>query len=236
MFDGFPFSEANPYTYGEAKRLLKLAMAELRKDSSLKKLGINPNAKGRDKITGTGARFVWDFLTLVAKEWPKKPNFTAYPHLTLSVRDELLAVSVTIPDKVMPPIRAKLKLLNPDELESLHSKILNRSKRLRKIGASIEAYALQRHYPSQRSLPITDARVDFKLETSRYIKGSGVRVQPEWTEMFLRILKEKRANIQFAYSVKLPWGTPGLDRREALNIIAEAWCAMEPLLDVLRGR
>src|SRR5207248_6071201 len=41
MFDGFPFSPENPYTYGEGKRLLKLAMAELRKDSSLKALGMD---------------------------------------------------------------------------------------------------------------------------------------------------------------------------------------------------
>jgi hypothetical protein len=28
MLDGFPFSPKNPYTYGEGKRLLKLAMIE----------------------------------------------------------------------------------------------------------------------------------------------------------------------------------------------------------------
>jgi hypothetical protein len=35
MFDGFQFSAANQYTYAEAKRLLKLAMVDLRKDRSL---------------------------------------------------------------------------------------------------------------------------------------------------------------------------------------------------------
>ncbi len=35
MFDGFPFSQDNPYTYGEAKRLLKLALTELRNDRSV---------------------------------------------------------------------------------------------------------------------------------------------------------------------------------------------------------
>ena len=42
MFDGFRFSADNPYTYGEAKRLLNLAMTELRKDKSLQRLGMDP--------------------------------------------------------------------------------------------------------------------------------------------------------------------------------------------------
>ena len=39
MFDGFQFSDDNPYTYGEAKRLLKLALTELRKNKSLQQSG-----------------------------------------------------------------------------------------------------------------------------------------------------------------------------------------------------
>ncbi len=42
MFDGFRFSADSPYTYGEAKRLLNLVMAELRKDKSLQRLGMDP--------------------------------------------------------------------------------------------------------------------------------------------------------------------------------------------------
>ena len=54
MFDGFQFSADNPYTYGEGKRLLKLAMVELRKDAALKALGMDPTAQGRGAITGSG--------------------------------------------------------------------------------------------------------------------------------------------------------------------------------------
>ena len=67
MFDGFPFSSKNPYTYGEGRRLLKLAMAELRKDRSLKALGMDPKAPGRGAITGRGGDHVWDSRYQIAR-------------------------------------------------------------------------------------------------------------------------------------------------------------------------
>ena len=56
MFDGFRFSADNPYTYGEAKRLLNLAMTELRKDKSLQPLGYGPHCSG----TGRDHRPRWE--------------------------------------------------------------------------------------------------------------------------------------------------------------------------------
>jgi hypothetical protein len=73
MFDGFRFSPKNPYTYGEGKRLLKLAMAELRKDRSLKALGTDPQAPGRAAITGRSGDSVWDYLSL--SDRPKRGAF-----------------------------------------------------------------------------------------------------------------------------------------------------------------
>ena len=82
MFDGFGFSTNNPYTYGEGKRLLKLAMTELRKDRSLIALGMDPKAPGRGAITGRDERSVWDFLSLTDR--PRRGTFTGYPHLDLA--------------------------------------------------------------------------------------------------------------------------------------------------------
>ncbi|MBI5763332.1 MAG: PD-(D/E)XK nuclease family protein [Planctomycetes bacterium] len=234
MFDGFPFSEDQSYTYGEAKRLLKLAMDELRKNPQLKRLGVDPKHSGRGKITGTGGRSVWDYLAL--KDRPKNKQFTAFPHLTLGVRDDSLVASVTIPNSVILGVRKRMQNQNDESLSRLHAQILRRAKRLCKNGASIEAYAEQRHYLSQNTPAIHDAKVHFKLETSHRVGKSKVRPQPEWTELLMKLFKNKRANIQFGYEVKMPWGTPGLNRRVALNTIAEAWCAMEPLLKLLRGQ
>jgi hypothetical protein len=83
MFDGFQFSAENPYTYREGKRLLKLVMQELRRESSIKRLGIDPKAPGRSAITGSGQSGVWDFIPL--RDRPRDGLFTAYPHLTLSL-------------------------------------------------------------------------------------------------------------------------------------------------------
>ena len=79
-------------------------------------------------------------------------------------------------------------------------------------GGSIQAYAVQRHYRSQRSPEIVDARMDFKLETCHSDVDSGrVKCQPEWVQLFAELLRSKRANIQFGYVVHLPRETKGLD-------------------------
>ena len=233
MFDGFPFSSENPYTYGEARRLLKLAMRELRKDRSLWALGIDPKARGRGAITGRGGSHVWDFLSLA--ERPRRGTFTCYPHLTLPVHAERLEVAITSPNGVIRPVRRRLVALGPDGLIALNAEILRRAKRILSRGAWVEAYALQRHYLGQRSSGIVDARMTFRLETSQ-AGGGRVKRQLEWGRVFAELLRRKRSNIQFGYAVCLPWGTKGIDSRESLGLIAECWGALKPLLDVVRGR
>jgi hypothetical protein len=232
MFDGFPFSPENPYTYGEGKRLLKLAMAELRKDRSLRALGLDPKGRGRGSITGRGGNTVCDFLPLIGRP---KGTFTAYPHLTLYVRADHLEVAVTIPNGVVPLVRRRLADLKREGLVGLNAKILRRAKRILSLGAWVQAEALQRHYLGQRSPAITDARLSFKLETSQPRRRDRVKRQPEWIGLFAELLRRKRSNIQFAYALYLPWRTKGIASRESLRLIAESWLAMKPLLDVVRS-
>lgn len=233
MFDGFPFSPANHYTYGEGKRLLKLAMEELRKDRSLRALGMNPKAPGRGAITGRDETSVWDFLSLAGR--PTRGVFTRYPHLTLSVHVDHLEVAITIPSSVIRLVRRRLVDLDAEGLVALNTAILRRAKRLLSRGAWVQAYALQRHYLGQRSSPITDARMDFRLETSQPRGVGRVKRQPEWVELFAELLRRKRSNIQFGYVVHLPWGTKGIDSRESLRLIVESWGALKPLLDAVGG-
>lgn len=232
MFDGFPFSEDNPYTYGEGKRLLQLALVELRKDRSLRALGMDPKAPGRSAITGRGGRGVWDFLSLADR--PKRGAFTSYPHLTLAVHADHLEVAITIPNGVVRPIRKRLIDLGSEGLIAVNAEILRRARRLIARGAWIQAYALQRHYLGQKSPAITDAMLTFRLETSQPGRTGRVKRQPEWVALFAELPKRKRSNIQFQYRVHLPWGTKGLDNRESLRLVADSWGAMKPLLDALR--
>jgi hypothetical protein len=234
MFDGFPFSEDNPYTYGEGKRLIRLALDELCKLEALRRLGVDRDAAGRGKITGRDGRGVWDYLAL--KDRPRGSPFTRYPHLTLGVREDGLNIAVTIPNGVIGGVRSRLARLTPDEHSELISCILMRSRRLLRNGGRVEAFAVQRHYPSRSAPALEDAQVRFNLETSQGRGGRRVKAQLEWARLFAELLKKKQANIQFGYEIKLPWGMPGLNTRKAVAMIADGWCSLKPLLDVLRGR
>ena len=62
MFAGFPFGRERPYTYLEGKRVLGLALGELRKHPDLRdRLGMKPKVLGRPAITGRQDAGVWDF-------------------------------------------------------------------------------------------------------------------------------------------------------------------------------
>jgi hypothetical protein len=233
MFDGFHFSPKAPYTYGEGKRLLKLALAELRKNEALLALGVDPKAPGRSAITGKGGNAVWDFLLL--RDRPKRGTFTGYPHLTLSVVADNLEVAITIPNGVNPAIRKRLAELGPNGIAALNETILGRAKSILARGAWLEAYAQQRHYLSQRSPPITDAKLTFNLQTSQPGGTGPVRPQLEWVQLFANLFHSKRSNIQLGYVMHIPWATKGLSTRESLWLISHSWCAMKPLLDFIRG-
>jgi hypothetical protein len=233
MFDGFRFSSKNRYTYGEGKRLLKLAMTELRKDRSLKALGMDPKARGRGAITGRSGDFVWDYLSLLDR--PKRGTFTSYPHLTLGIHDDHLEVAITIPNSVARQIRKRFLNLGAEGLIKLNSAVLSRARKILAQGGQVQAYAVQRHYPSQRSSGVVDARMHFRLEIAERTPRGGVRRQPEWVEFFAEILRRKRSNIQFGYVINLPWGIKGINSRKSLRLIAESWGALKPLLDAIRG-
>jgi hypothetical protein len=228
MFDGFPFSDENPYTYEEARRLLNLAMAELRKDKSLQALGVDTKADGRRAIMGD-----WDYLLL--KNHPAGKPHTAFPHFSLGAFEYDLIIAVTIPNDAPNGLR-RLVDIGSDGLRSVNGAILKRAARLRRLGGRVEAYAVQRHWKSRRSEPDVDARVEFDLETSQTSGVGQVKCQPEWVGLFVSLIGAKASNIQFGYKVCLPWETRGLNTRESLKMIAEGWSAMEPLLDVLRGK
>ena len=81
-----------------------------------------------------------------------------------------------------------------------------------------------------------DARLTFKLETSRRRGRSPVKRRSEWVETFTALLRRKSANIQFGYMVQLWWGdVPELASRKSLQLIVDSWRAMGPLLEVIRG-
>lgn len=232
VFDGFPF-QSTPYTYAEAKRLLKLAREELAKDPRLDRLGADRGTPGRVAITGSKDPSVWDFFPLAAR--PHGAPFTKFPHLTLGVHAHCLEVAVTIPNGVATEVRRSFGELGPEGLGEVHRVIVQNARSHLRDGAAIFAIAEQRHYKSQRSPSTTDALLRFKLETSMRGGRGRVKEQVDWLDVFAKLPTTKRANVnvQFQYRAELPWSMPGMAARESLDRIVEAWTAMKPLLDAI---
>jgi hypothetical protein len=83
-FFGFSFGRDRPFTYLEGKRVLGLALDELRGRKELRTgLGMNPKILGRPAITGRQSDAVWNFLSLSGAS--DAQSFTKYPHLTLGI-------------------------------------------------------------------------------------------------------------------------------------------------------
>lgn len=231
MFDGFPFSGTYPYSYGEAKRLIRLAMDELRKEPSLIELGIDPLVQGRPSIPESDGKAVWDYLFF--KEHPHSSPHTAYPHLTLVIRRDSLDCAVILPHKMLTEVWRRLKNLDADRMTRINRQVTQQAARLREAGATIEANAHQRHYNARR-MEVDDAMLRFRLEASLPEGGGGTKHQPEWAPLFVSLIRRRVSNIEFRYVARLPWTLEALKTRQAVSIIAEAWCATKPLLDFVR--
>jgi hypothetical protein len=238
VFSGIPFSKDNPYTYLEAKRLLKLAMDELRERRDLRKqIGMNPEGPGRGAITGTKGSAVWDFLPI--KVPARTDTFTSAPHLTFSIRQKSLWTALTIPNNIRRHWRRNLQDLDEEQFWELFAQInRNLRKALRGANGAVPwVEMVQRHFMSQRSTGIVDAKLEFDLRTA--FGGDGrVREQLGWLSATHRVFKRPRANIQLMVGAVFPFDSCKKVRSsQILDQVAGTWIACKPLLDtVMNGR
>lgn len=232
-FAGFPFRKASDYSYLEGRRVLKQAMAVLQKDRRLvNELGMDPTISGRGAITGKDGDYVWDYLSLrTAKE---ADLHTQHPHLTLGV-GIAADTMVTIPNSIKSPFRKSLINLGEGGFVEL----------VRGILANVEAdvlskepfatptlRAIQRRYPSLRSVPFTDSISEFDLRTA-FPGKDPVKHQPEWLAAVFKAFCKKRSNLQVQIGVRFEIGRCGAMRSEtALDLIARSWLACKPLIDL----
>lgn len=232
-FDGFHFDEEHPYNALEGRRLLKLIMKAMRKRSDLKLLGAKVNEAGRPVITGSGETSVWDAIPMGRVK--KGKPFNTMPHLTLSLTDAEVVVAITIPHATGAATRKGLVDLGVAEFQEIHRKILTSVRRLNVASVVGNAYALQRHFKSRRSGGTDDARVSFDLAATLPGWHGKVKHQPEWLDLFMQLLKNKRSNLQFGYEIRLPYSDAKLRGVGALDVIAKAWGALRPVLACLDG-
>ena len=230
-FTGFPFGNSEVYNYLQAKRLLQLALDELRQREDLIDLGINPKADGRAAITGSQEDSVWDYVQL--KGAPK--IFTEYPHLTLSVERDRLVAAVTLPNEIQRRLRKRIIDLGYEGFHEVMAEIAsNMSSNLHRYsGAAPILEARQRRYPSRGSVPTTDARLTFDLRTAVACNsnGSKVKFQPQWLQATFDAFVNKRSNLQLAVGATFPYRTcKATAGRGILDGIAASWIGCSPLL------
>ena len=244
-FFGFDFGTDRPYNYLEAKRVLRLALVELRKVKALRRqLGADLSGVGRNAITGRDATSVWDFIPL---QGASGDRHTKNPHLTLSIRSDRVYAHVTIPHGISTHLRNNLLSLGMDRFLKI---VIEVEQRLHPVlqsapGAAPWLMATQRRYRSQRSIPIVDALLEFDLRTMTSKKKPSqrfsVKAMPEWVEAAFSALSTKRstgANYQLSVGAIFPFDhCTAIRQPDAIRLIADTWLACKPLLStVLRGK
>jgi len=236
VFDGIKFEKNNPYSYIEAKRLLRLALDELRNRSDLRdQLGMDGKGQGRPAITGRDTTRVWNFLRLKQAKGVK--NFTEFPHLTLGVHDDLLLAIVTVPNGIKREFRKHLLAGGRDQFTALFRQLhLNLNSAVTGINGAVPwVEILQRRYPSQRSEPIIDATLRFDLRTA-FTSSGKIKHQQQWLDATYEALSKRHSNLQLAVGAIFPFDRcPEVRKPEVLNHVANVWIACKPLIDTLIG-
>jgi hypothetical protein len=232
MFSGVPFGYDHPFTYIEGKRVLGLALGELRKRHDLvKELGVNPNSEGRSAITGRQADGVWNFLSLSAAS--EEVSFTKHPHLTLAIGSQSVEAMVTVPNAVNSTMRKNFVELGETGFQELATNVVDRLKPMLRDhkGATPWGRGIQRRYPSQRAIPFIDARIDFDLRTA--IRAGGPpKTQERWlSAAYGSFVDKKGTNYQIQMGVVFRYEfCPELREASAIHLIAQAWLGCKPLV------
>ncbi len=236
MFSGFPFGRDHPFTYLEGKRVLGLSMNELRgRRDLIDKLSMNPKAPGRSAITGRQADAVWNFLSLASGA--EQESFTKHPHLTLGIGAPAVEAMVTVPNAVNNAMRRNIVKLGESGFQELATQVVKNMKGLlqKHPGATPWFRGIQRRYPSQRATPFIDARIDFDLRTAIPTSGPP-KAQPRWlSAAYGSFVNKENTNYQIQMGVVYRYEhCPEMRQPDAINLIAEAWLACKPLVDLSR--
>jgi hypothetical protein len=231
VFTGIPFGADDPYSYPQAKRLLRLLLDELRNDRRLRRgLGTDPNGRGRGAITGRAGQGVWDFISL--KPAPK--TFTQFPHLTIGIRDVRFEVYVTLPNGIRSSMRNNVLGTSYEQFEDLIGAVTRLlGKALRKYPGAVPMMVLvQRRYLTQRSPALIDGILRFDPRTA-FSDGanSAVKHQPQWLRAVYDLLRHRRSNLQLQIGADFHYDTCGVVATPKVKEAAvDVWLACKPVI------
>ena len=229
-FNGFRFGDGNAFSYLEGKRVLHLAINELRGRPDLDAIGVDRERPGRKAIRGQAQ--VWDYLAFAASD--EKKGFTANPHLSLVVDGAGVRAMVTLPDQARVS-RRRLTGLAANDFRGLIDQVADN---MRPVLASCPGMeprlrAVQRHWINQARPPFVDAEVDVDLRTRRRV-SEAVKAQPEWIDSVFEVLCNKNSNVEVQVGARFPYGTcEAIRLPEAVDHVAAAWIACKPYLSTL---
>ncbi len=236
-FTGIPFSKEFPYSYPEAKRVLRLLMQLLRRNKELKvKLKLNTERPGRGAITSHGS--VWDLIPLDLLKADEA--FTKYPHFTVNIRSEDARGTMALPNRVDGSIRRRFIDLGFEGFSKIAKEIATNSDNYfrKEPGATPFIQVLQRRYPSQSSKPIVDSVLEFDIRTAfedmNGLQRQSIKTQGQWLESSYEALREKRSNLELCVGVKFDYEKCQLiHSAKAEKLFVNSWLACKPLLDAI---
>lgn len=232
MFSGFHFGKDHPFSYLEAKRVLVMAMHELRTRQELaKRLGAELTLAGRPAITRSEGDAVWDFIRL-----SEQPNFTTGPHLTLGLLQDHVDVMLTIPNSVSTFARKSVSGLALTGFREVVGQVLKNMEPLIAASKGITPIfrGIQRRYSSQRAKPEVDAIIEFDLRTAFGV-GGPPKLQPVWLEAAYGAFVDKKGNYQIQIGAIFRYEKcPALRTPTAIDLVERTWLACKPLIDLTR--
>jgi hypothetical protein len=226
-FNGIPFERDHPYTYQQAKRLIRLLRAKLEKHKAqCAKLGIDLDTPGKAAITQVG---VWDYFSLHGH--PKGKSFTFYPHLTFGIGPKSAEATITVPNAVRRDIIEALQQASLREFQDAAAVFLSTVARNFKAAQNVRPMMklLQRRYQRQNSPPIHDAILDIDVRTavnsrSRSKHRKRPKFQPEWLNMAKTVISGKASNLQFQIGCQFDYERcAAIHERDAEILFVSAW-------------
>ncbi len=232
-FAGIPFSSTYPYTYLEAKRVLRLLMGALRADASLDAVGIDRTGAGRPAITES-LESVWDFLptTLASAE----AAFTRFPHFTVSIQRDRTLTALTFPNGLDTTLRRRLLDGGYDTFKAVADAFVEAAAPLLDAdpGARPLIVIQQRRYASQRSIPVRDALLEFDPRTAGGADAA-IKCQDEWLRATYDAFASRRSNLQLAVGITFSYAdSRSVHEAGFAGTVAAAARALAPLLARVR--
>ncbi len=205
-FEGISFDN-NEFDYDKARAFLNHLKKQLESSPKLRKTfpGLNPELSR--KIVDN-----WTSIGLITPQ-NKAYRFNNHPHLTISFEEEEFSIYIVLPYAASTEYKSRSRKASQAEWQETFQKILDGLSSLKLTAGSRPSpfvQVMQRHWLSRRTQPITDAEVEFSLNTlvSKNRLDKKVKENPSWASVMSGLIKSSRnANIECQVGLHYPYNS-----------------------------